>query len=85
MFTLRDRTALALLGAVGTSLRPGALRDLSECVLMLNRSGRVTQISRGSLAVMEVTTEADMIGQDWLDLWPDEARDPLREALARSL
>ncbi|MEL6640922.1 MAG: PAS domain-containing protein [Pseudomonadota bacterium] len=84
MFTLRDRTALALLGEVGSALGPGALRDLTDCVAMLDREGRITQLSRGSLLAMELTSDRDLIGSDWLDLWPKDARVPLEEALARS-
>ncbi|MEL6573696.1 MAG: PAS domain-containing protein [Pseudomonadota bacterium] len=85
MYTLQDRTAVDLLGDAGTLLRPGALRALSDCVMMLDGTGRISQISRGSMAAMELGPENTVIGQAWPDLWPLEARGPLREAVARSL
>ena len=85
MYLLRDRTALDLLGEAGASLGPDALRNMSDCVMMLDRAGRITQVSRGSLSALEMAGEAEAIGRKWWEIWPAEAHTPLQEAVQRGL
>ena len=86
MYTLLDRTTLDLLGGTAPSFGLGALRDLTECVAVLGTTGHVTQFSKGSLTAFDIAQDARLSPKVfWWDIWPEDTRAPVREAVMRGL
>ena len=58
------------------------LSSTPDCVKLLDLSGRLVFMSYGGLCAMEIEDLHAVIGQNWWDLWPDQERVRLKEAVA---
>lgn len=83
MQIIHDQTAQDLLGDAATTLSPKVIRTLTDCVTMLNDEGRVMQLSRAYLDMLDVDDEDHLIGNLWWQIWPESAQAALQEAVAR--
>lgn len=60
-----------------------ALLDQSDdCVKILSPEGRLLFMNSGGIRVMEVDDFNELVGEPWENLWPEPARDHIRQALA---
>jgi PAS domain-containing protein len=57
------------------------LDDTYDCIKLLDTEGRIEFVNRRGAEAMELRTPEELIGQLWLDRWPSEARQRVKEAL----
>lgn len=65
-------------------LLPALLDQSLDCVKLICRDGRVQYMNRNGLCAMEIDNLSDIMGQQWIDLWPGEARELIQNALANA-
>lgn len=81
----RDPTTIDLLGVDTTCLQPEALRDFSNCVVLLSPAGRVLTASQAAIAVLGLDDQTQLLGRHWCKIWPAWTHAALAEALDRAL
>ncbi|MFD1341935.1 PAS domain-containing protein [Litorisediminicola beolgyonensis] len=52
-----------------------------DCIKLLSTSGDLLFMSRNGTCAMEIADPAPLYGRKWWDLWPDQERDRLRDAV----
>ncbi|EPX83800.1 Signal transduction histidine kinase [Rubellimicrobium thermophilum DSM 16684] len=70
--------------AGGVGLAVSLLSALPDCVKLLDLDGRLIAMSHAGLCLMEIDDFGAIRGCDWWTLWPSEAEDQLRRAVARA-
>lgn len=73
---LTDDAAGPLLAAV--------LDQTHDCIKILDLDGTIRHVNRQGALAMELSSPALLIGQSYLDRWPEGARDEARRALAEA-
>lgn len=59
-----------------------ALLDQShECIKLLDAAGRILFVNREGCKAMELSAPGDIIGQFWVERWPDQSRAVVEQAL----
>ncbi|MEW9918776.1 ATP-binding protein [Marimonas sp. MJW-29] len=58
------------------------LRQSPQCIKILDESGRLRFMSENGQDIMEIEDFDALCGQDWWDLWPEESRETLKNAVA---
>ena len=61
------------------------LENSSDCVKVLDATGKLQYMNAAGLNLMEVGDPASIIGMDWSELWPERARKSVREAIRLAL
>lgn len=54
----------------------------ADCIAVLDADGRLLRMNETGLRLLGLENFDDLIGQPWLDLWPDGEKPALREAIA---
>ena len=60
----------------------GVIDASPDCIKVLDLDGRVTFVSRNGLCLMGIDRESDLIGGDFVALWPDDVRPAVRSAVS---
>ncbi len=68
-------------GSTSAELLPALLDQSLDCVKLISREGVVQYMNRNGLCAMEIDDLASVVGQRWSDLWPEEARASIQDAL----
>lgn len=58
------------------------LDQADECIKLLDDDGRILFVNRGGAAAMELASPETVLGQRWVDRWPEAARADVEAALA---
>lgn len=58
------------------------LEQSSDCVKLMTPDGRLLWMNPNGLCAMEIENFQTIEGQEWADLWPEETRSIIRQALA---
>jgi diguanylate cyclase (GGDEF)-like protein/PAS domain S-box-containing protein len=57
------------------------LQGSSDCIKVLDTSGRMLFINGPGMRLFEAAAPSDLIGSDWAAFWPEPLRDAAREAI----
>jgi len=71
-----DRAQRAVLAAV--------LDQTHDCIKLLDLDGTIRHVNRQGALLMELSSPAALIGQSYVDRWPQEARSLAKRALAEA-
>lgn len=77
-----DVAALGVLDGTAPGFTLSYLRASPDCVKLITPEGRVSFVNRNGLRAMELPSFDAVRGRDWWDLWPEESRALLRDAVA---
>ncbi|HEY8618255.1 ATP-binding protein [Phenylobacterium sp.] len=58
-----------------------ALEASQDCLKIIGREGELLFINRNGCALMELSAPSDVLGQDWVGLWPQDLQPLLLRAL----
>lgn len=72
----------AAFGALSREMLVAVLDQSVDCVKILDPAGRIEFMNRNGLCAMEIDDIAAIVDRPWDSLWPEQARGPVREALA---
>lgn len=72
------------LGSPSAELVPVLLDQSLDCIKLISRDGAVSYMNRNGLCAMEIDDLRNVVGQQWADLWPQEAREMIEGALTRT-
>jgi len=63
----------------------GAILDQSvDCIKVIGPTGQLDYMNRNGRCALEIDDFALVAGRDWWDLWPEEARHLVKEAVVRA-
>lgn len=79
-----DRLALALMGGFEADFLLSILNASQDCVKLLEPDGTLSFINENGLCVMEIDAFGAVAGMPWPDMWPEDMRPTLRDALDRA-
>jgi PAS domain S-box-containing protein len=71
-------TYLTSKGGVNAQLFEGS----SDCIKIFDLNGRLLQMNPGGASVLELDNQGQLIGQDWVDLWPEESKRIVSKAIS---
>ncbi len=54
------------------------LRQVPDCVKLLNTAGRISFMGEQGLKVMELDDLSQVVGKSWWDFWPADQRDAIK-------
>lgn len=59
------------------------LFDLSpDCIKIFDLAGNIVKMNPGSMGVLELDHIDQLVGKNWVDLWPDESKSTIANTLA---
>lgn len=68
--------------STSAELLPALLDQSLDCVKLISRDGVVQYMNRNGLCAMEIDDLGSVVGRRWSDLWPEEARAAIQDALS---
>lgn len=80
-----DEEIINVIGGDTSGVTIALLRTIPDCVKLLNKAGRISFMSENGTCSMDIADPKSVIGALWWDLWPEEHRQPLKEAFERAL
>jgi PAS domain S-box-containing protein len=73
---------MSLIGESG--LCQAILESSTECIEVLDANGLIVHVNRHGLLSMEIDDSDAVVGQPWIEGWPDQIRPLLRDVLAKA-
>jgi PAS domain S-box-containing protein len=67
------------------SLSRGILDSTADCVMLLDRSGRIQRVNGPGLRLLGKNESTEITGSNWRDLWPSALRNTVESAVAEAL
>lgn len=60
------------------------LDQSAECIKLVNLAGEIEYVNPNGLTALSAPGYDDLIGRDWVELWPEDGRQRVRTALDRA-
>ncbi|MDP2080742.1 MAG: histidine kinase dimerization/phosphoacceptor domain -containing protein [Pseudotabrizicola sp.] len=79
-----DRDALALMSGFEGDFLLSVLNASPDCVKLVEPDGTLSFMTENGMCAMEIDTFDMVAGRQWFDLWPDQMRTTLQDAMTRA-
>ncbi|MFN7055990.1 sensor histidine kinase [Hyphomonas sp.] len=61
------------------------LQNSGDCIKLVDPDGRLVFVNQNGVQLLGLSESSEIVGKLWWDLWPAEARDAVRQAVAQAV